>query len=60
MANHSGFLPGKSHGQRILAGNSQSMGSQRVRKDLSTKQQQKERVHKAGSRAGEERKTRSL
>ena len=56
MANHSGFLPGESHGQRILAGNSQSTGSQRVGKDLPTKQQQKERVHMPGNRAGRERK----
>ena len=27
------FLPGKSHGQRILEGRLQSMGSQRVRHD---------------------------
>ena len=33
------LLPGNSHGQRCLAG-LQSMGSQRVRRDLSTKQQQ--------------------
>ena len=34
------FLPGESHGQRSLAGYIQSMGSQRVRHDLGTKQQQ--------------------
>ena len=34
------FLPGKSHGQRGLAGYTQSMGSQRVERDLVTKQQQ--------------------
>ena len=33
------FLPGKSHGQRNLAGYIQSMGSLRVRHDLATKQQ---------------------
>ena len=34
------FLPGKSHQQRSMAGYIQSMGSQRVRYDLATKQQQ--------------------
>ena len=34
------FLPGKSHGQRGLAGYTQSMGSQRIERDLVTKQQQ--------------------
>ena len=34
------FLPGKSHGQRGLAGCTQSRGSPRVDRDLVTKQQQ--------------------
>ena len=34
------FLPGKSHGQRGLGGCTQSLGSQRVKRDLVTKQQQ--------------------
>ena len=40
MATTPVFLPGKSHGQRSLAGYSQSMGSQRVGPDLATKQLQ--------------------
>ena len=39
MVTHSSFLPGKSHGQRSLAGYS-SLGPQRVRYNLATKQQQ--------------------
>ena len=35
------FLPGKSHGQRSLAGSS-SWGHKRVRHDLATKQQQQQ------------------
>ena len=39
------FLPGKSHGQRSLAGCCRvSMGSQRVRHDLVTKQQQQQQI----------------
>ena len=33
MTTHSSFLPGKSHGQRSLAGYIQSMGLQGVRND---------------------------
>ena len=33
MATHSSILPGKSHGQRRLAGYIQSIGLQRVRQD---------------------------
>ena len=40
MTTHSVFLPGKSYGQRSLAGYIQSTGSQRVGNDLATKQQQ--------------------
>ena len=38
MTTHSSILAGKSHGQRCLAG--WSVGSQRVRHGLATKQQQ--------------------
>ena len=33
MTTSPGFLPGESHGQRSLAGYSESMGSQKVRHD---------------------------
>ena len=45
QATTSVFLPGKSHGQRSLAGYIQSMGSQRVGHYLATKQQQYSIVH---------------
>ena len=40
MATYSGFLPGKSHGQRSLMGYIQSIGSQRLEHDLAAEQQQ--------------------
>ena len=36
MTTSPGFLPGESHGQRSLAGYSESMGSQKVRHDWAT------------------------
>ena len=48
MATHFIILPGKFHGQRSLVGTpwtEESMGSQRIRYDLATKQQRLPNAH---------------